>query len=537
MGIFRKIDLTIKIDKQPGIILAGLLLICIKYFWDYGSVADVSFVDEHGYLLNGIAFGSVRIYPESGPLYSLLYYLFHFSVADLPALQHTVTVVVSVACILSFFLLLNELEVPLSLSLFFTWCYLISPLFVPIFPKVGFLSNAIFFTSAIFFIGTDSRLKRAAIASMAFLFMTYIRPEFKLSLAISLLIVIFLLLSKRLEKRDMYSSPAIALVVLLVLLWAWLGNPFSDHSNRTYLAFGQHYALNKSKVQSLNSNPFVDWEDYNNKFFQGAKNIREAFKANPIEFEWHIYTNVRNYLWVISEYGTGVVWPRLFFGSVGKLSLLLFLLFFLPAIIKLMKRDFNFPTFFRQRIDVFLFCLLCWAPMIFGQLIVAPRHHTYAYQMMFPILIGAIVFYFRNKIVLSKLDFAISIVLIILFLIVTPSPAINPLIDHSRQSISIIEQLKSKGRTHMNVLDPIGACAEFTGLKSVTVKPSEKNEDFKVFIVKEKIDAVIVCPELTEDKRYLEDLTFKSFLRSPDQFGFTKNPDPISGKYFLYIKN
>jgi hypothetical protein len=539
MGTLGKAILIAKLSSRSWITFAALLLICAKYFWNFSNVADVSFVDEHGYLLNGINFNSTKPSPESGPIYSLLFYLFHFLVTDLPTLQHVVTVAVSVACVASFFLLLRELNVPLTLALFFTWCYLISPLFVPVFPKVGFLANAVFFVSAIFFIRTQSLLTKVSIASIAFLLMTYIRPESKLSLGISLLIVVFIFLIKTNQKRNLYSFLLTALVTLLAFLWMWLGNPFSDNSNRTYLAFGQHYALNKSKIQPLNSNPFVDWEDYNTKYFNGAKDIVEAVKTNPREFAWHIYTNFRNYLWVINEYGMGVVWPSLFFGSAGKFLPFIFLLFFLPPLFKFMKEsfDFNFLFYLKQRADVFLFCLLCWLPMVLGQLIVAPRHHTYAYQMMFPILVGATVFYFKSNTNWFRFDFEMSFLLAILLFIVTPIPFENHLIDHGRQNISVIERLRATGKANMQVLDPIGACAEFTGTGSVTIKPSEKKEDFDKFIMKQKIDVVIVCRELIGDKRYTEDPSFELFLVHPEQFGFAKKLPSISQQYFLYIKN
>lgn len=502
-------------------------------------MADVSFVDEHGYLLNGIAFDGTKPSPESGPLYSFLFYLFHFWVSDLPTLQHVVTVVVSVACVTSFFLLLKELNVPLSLALFFSWCYLISPLFVPVFPKVGFLANAVFFVSAIFFIRTHSLLKKAVVASIAFLLMTFIRPEFRLSLSISLLIVIFLLFLKTNRRRDLSSFTLITLVLPLMFLWWWLGSPFSDNSNRTYLAFGQHYAFNKSKSQPINSNPFVGWEDYNNKYFSGAKSIVEASKANPRELKWHVYTNLKNYLWIINEYGLGVVWPSLFFGSAGKLSILIVLIFFLPPLFKWVKEgsEFNFFSYLKQRADVLLFFSICWLPMVLGQLIVAPRYHTYAYQMMFPILVAGTVFYFKNRINWFRFDFEISAALIILFLAVTPTPSKNHLIDSSRRNTLLIEQLRATGKTNMHVLDPIGACAEFTGLASVSVKPGQKHESFDKFIARQQIDVVIVGRELTEDKRYLEDSVFKLFLIHPDQFGFTKSLPSEGQQYSLYIKN
>lgn len=439
--------------------ILGLIFIIIltaKFTHGYFELTDLSFLDEQGYLNSAFDFFNKAPAREYSPIYVGALALFIQFSSDPLVIQNTFHLVLTFSVVIAFYFLLLKMNVPVLVATIFSWLYLINPLQLPVSTKVQILASCLVFLILAFGFGIKNVMNKSFYFLFCFFILCYVRPEFKVALMLLAIITLVYFLYKNLknkwkfEVKDNYLNLSIVICLLFsgMIIWQW-GQPFSDNSNRTFLAFGQHFAFNLNQFHNIHPelNPFEYWEDYVLEYFGNVNSIQEALIANPKEFSFHIYQNVKLLAWITNEYGFGILWPFHQYFRIGKFSIILFLICFF-IIYKVYVKNIDLKKIPKSIIFDFVLLLLCYLPSLIGQLVVAPRFHTYNFQYPMVCLIALFfMFHFLNfdkesdeNINVKNLIFASVLFSFLLF--VTPSVSENSLVIKSRDQYSLLKKIK-----------------------------------------------------------------------------------------------
>src|SRR5262249_13002637 len=111
-------------------------------------------------------------------------------------------------------------------------------------------------------------------------------------------------------------GPARARAVAGAALVLVLGSPPLDGS-RSFIAFGQHYSVNRSKAGLRAGHPWHEWEAAVRADFGDVHSFGQALRSNPRAVLWHVGRNVSQ----LPEYLAAMLAVRLELSPHGTLGL------------------------------------------------------------------------------------------------------------------------------------------------------------------------------------------------------------------------
>ncbi|WP_005035613.1 hypothetical protein [Holophaga foetida] len=166
------------------------------------------------------------------------------------------------------------------------------------------------FTSALVMVAMGlairaKRLSSGLVAATALVgLLPFARPEMLVAFVVLFFSTLLALGVEALPIRK--ALPRAALAVLPFFLMCWIFRSPIDKP-RSFLAFGQHFALNLKESFGGDFDPFPDWEMVLKPIFGNAKSPRQAALNNPRAFAWHVKENLK----ATASTGVPALAPRL----------------------------------------------------------------------------------------------------------------------------------------------------------------------------------------------------------------------------------
>lgn len=544
------------IKVNPNYIYIVALLICyFKLIYNADAIFDISLVDEHGYLLNGIKH---KLAVEYAPLYSLWYYILCLFSVDNIQVMFLNFKLLTILFPLFIYWFLRKLKLDPALTFLLSFLLLISRLNFPIAPKVTTFMNI--FQVIILYISTkkdDKELRNIFIAFWLFI-SYYIRPEYKISFFLFFLYLIlnyvYQFYKGKTVKRIMQFS---FLIIAFILLSFFVGFPFSNQSGKQLLAFGQHFSTHYITWNNLQENPFTNYTYILEDAFGKISSPLQALFSNPALFMKHVLWNVRDYVWIFIHLIGSTFFPFQFF-SQSIFTCISFVLFIAGLVLyyfQYYKLQFE-KDIIKRKISEYGFILfvaiLLIIPNIISVLIVAPRYHYISLQLpVFTVLIVIAIDVFsasKNKLESKVKSILLPLFFSIIAVVLTPLPTQNELLIEAfgkRLNLVVVKELKDLHLNNNNTINSLNCDLIMFAynnvdnthyiVKQVGENNVVRNLNWNKFLKNYKCNFICVNQDILNFKSYKDDAEWQQFLVDYSSFGFVKIQTG-SGSYYLIKK-
>jgi hypothetical protein len=254
--------------------------------WHRELIADIHPCDETQYLANGVNLLKQGLpTPDWAPLYVAWYWLESLVVSDRLALYYVNWSALLFLNLCAAWLIVRRLQPSALVSVLVLAALAVAGAFeLPL--------NVTMLASALVGFGVAVAIRRTtwsgsfAAAAAFMLAGAYVRPE--LSVAFGVLAVVSIAASIA-ERKPWCAVPIAAAALALVLVGSPLGN-----GSRTFLAFGQHYAVNANAALPEGRqvhDPMTTWRRFVDADFGPVNTVGEAVRTAPATFMWHIGRN------------------------------------------------------------------------------------------------------------------------------------------------------------------------------------------------------------------------------------------------------
>jgi hypothetical protein len=519
-----------RLALADGWVLVLLVALVCKLTWDLSRVRDLEPSDEAVYMSQGFAIPQRGLpSPEGCPLYCLWYSLLSFLQPNPLRLFYFSATVLMALLTVGCYLLLRCAGGTRAVSLLTAFVALTSGL-MEVRPYPTYLVLVFLLFGTVLAIRVRRPAWSAAILALSLLLTGYTRSEYYTAFLLFCLFASGPLIwswLRRPERRWSLLAP-VAVVVLATGALGWsLGVPLSTGGGRSFIAFGQHYALNVVVAKKLPVNPWVHFVSIARDDFGDAQTFGEALRANPAAVLRHVSMNA------VSLPGAVVhlVAPSLelplrafwvvcgLFGAVALLGLaaLVSRLFF-------SKSDDPARRGLLLTLVTLAFVLV---PVLAAGLLLWPcEHYLMPLALFLLVLAGSsLPYWLKGHALWSALDSRPALLsLAALLLVVTPNRAHGWdvqrwLWKHPPQQTQPILWEPIATALHdlrltapVTLLDYAGdARAFYAGLPCSVVPVQEKTGDFREFLHQRNIGVVIIDPGLLSDICYRDDPSFKAF--------------------------
>ncbi len=541
--------------QRQGIFFFTILLVCcFRLTYGLYDVLDICLVDEHNYLLAGIR---RQLNIEYAPLYTSWYYLLSHVADNNTHLMFLNFKILTILFPVAMYWFLIKLRLEPLFAFLLAFLLLYSQFNLPMAPKVVIFMNLV---QIIILSLSASRLHKETrnILIAFFLFISYyIRPEYKISF---LLFFVFIILNyfyqfykgRKPEKPLLF----IFLIVVLTAISLGVGFPFKNQNGKQLLAFGSSYALNYVKWHHSSENAWSNWFHILKESFGNVSSPAEALRANPALFLKHVFSNIRDYIWIF----THLIIPTFIPVSLIKQSVfsVVLLLISTSGIIyyHYNKYTLQFNTFFqrlKKNCFVLSVCTLLLIPNALSILIITTRYHYISLELpAFATLIAILCITVsipkgeqKNIHILTYLSFFVAF----LFILITPLPAQNSLLKESFKDRHIIDKVNRLNELKLNDKDTIKSLncdiLLFTQYKSANTSYFDKfigfnnvtfNVGFYKFLNQHHFNFIVVDNDISNQRDYHTDKDWQDFLIRYDSLGFSK-VDAGDGSYYLIRKD
>jgi hypothetical protein len=266
-----------------------IALVCLKLSYAISARMDILFHDESLYLDKGNKFISNYLFMD-GFIYFAWYKLLSFFVTDTITLYYfNYTVLLSINPFL-IYILLRKMKQARFTSAVFSILFLISTVNVIAWPLIT--RFAIILGTFILIFSVKDKKNKYLVALLGFSLLVYTRPEYILSLLIfSIASIIYLLYRfSKSHKRVLVLGALLTLFLNIFILFA--KSPAS--TNRSVMAFGQHYGVHLYNKGKISEDPNTNWRKIMKKNFHTDQSIIQAFFCNPGEMINHVLANIRD---------------------------------------------------------------------------------------------------------------------------------------------------------------------------------------------------------------------------------------------------
>jgi hypothetical protein len=525
------------------VLLVLLALVC-KLTWDLSRVRDLEPSDEAVYMSLGLGI------PQHGlpgtdncPLYCLWYYLLSWLQPNPLRLFYFSASVLTALLTAGVYLLLRAAGGTRAVGLLAAFVLLASDL-VEIRPYPTYLVLVLL----LFGTALAARVRRpawsGAVLALALLFTGYTRSEYYTAFLLFCLLGGGLLVRtwlRRPEARRALLAP-VAVVALAAGALGWaVGVPFAAGGGRSFIAFGQHYALNVVVSKKLPVNPWVHFVAIVREDFGDARTFGEALRANPRAVLRHVSMNALALPGaLVRAAAPGLELPPRAFVVVC----ILFAAVALAGIIALGYRLFFHPPDDPARRGLLLAlatAAFALVPVLAAALLLWPcDHYLMPLAVFFFVLAGASLPSLPGcRALWETLDARPALlVLAALLLIAVPNRAhgwdVQRLLwKQPRQTRMILWEPIAAALHDLRITAPVtlldyagDARAFYAGLPCRVVAPQEKAGDFREFLRRRDIGVVVLDPGLLSDVCYRDDPTFKDFVAGKTADDFRLFPVP-----------
>ncbi|MDB5227523.1 MAG: hypothetical protein JWN78_1716 [Bacteroidota bacterium] len=541
-------------EKADYIYFITLLICCYKFTYHLYSYLDISLVDEHAYLWEGVTH---KMDIEYAPIYALWYYFLSFFTKNNIDLMFLNFSVLTILFTLTTFLCLRKLRINPALSFYLSFLMLICQFNLSMAPKVVILMNLL----QLLILALSARIRNVELRNIFiafFLFIAYyIRAEYKIGFFLFFIYILINYAYNFYKGRKLQNPVAfVILVVALIMISLFVGFPFKNQSGKEFLAFGSSFALNYVKWHHLPDNPWTSWFYLVREAFGNVTSPMQAMIANPELFFMHVFSNLRNYSWIFLHHITQVFIPWQFL-TQSVFSAILFVLLIAGSVLFYFKNyRLNFRiSSMKEKIKRFSFplfiCLILIIPNMISIMIITTRYHYISLELpVFTVLIAlcaSVVTVSKNDEIIhpSKLIFALYISFIVILL--TPFPSQNKLLAAAfkdRINVKIAEKInalplngKKINSLNCDLIIFTKYPAENTHyvLKSIGFNNVVKETPFNDYLKEHHFNFIGVDDDILNSRGYKNDPQWQHFITDYNSYGFVKM-QPDSNYYYLVSK-
>lgn len=533
------------------ILLVSLLIAGIKLVLNIDRVSDLRMFDETIYLASGLQLIEDGLPdPQWGPLYGVWYFLLSRLTSDPVNLHFFNQQVLPITIVIALYLYLRTLAVSPAISLAASGLFLISDI-LEIDPRPTHFALLILLITLIVATPTRTAIAYLSRLGIGVLLMSYVRPEYTLSVVLILAIAIYELIysfKTPVNRKRNFSEIGLFLLSAILLL-ILIGNPLAG--GRSWFAFSQHFSLNWAAWNHLTLNPWDHHVDWIPILFDGADNLAEAFGNSPVLFVRHILANLNRYL------NTSIAILFVSFQSFGWSSVFVDKLIFAEIVLLafVCRRIFQKRTRIIQNLDrkqwrrLTVTAAVLFLAIFPSAILIYPRSHYLIIQGAFLSIILAVLF--DASIATSprqhlRIDRAIAAGSILILL--TPNLAFGWCLAYDwcgiprhfgsvelphQNTVNFIRNLNIE--TPVKLLDADGGFATYLGDNYTGVLPWDKSRDRTIdeFLQNNKADAILVTPTLTGHPQFRGDRQFQDLLKNPRSRGFIEYLIPQTQFRFL----
>ena len=233
-----------------------ILLVCIKLSYAISEAMDILFHDESLYLDKGNKFISNYLFMD-GFIYFAWYKLLSFFVTDTITLYYFNYIVLLSINPFLIYILLRKMKQARFTSAVFSILFLISTVNVIAWPLITRFALAIILGTFILIFSVKDKKNKYLVALFGLCLLVYTRPEYILSLIIFSIVSIIYLLYRfsKSHKRVLVLGALLTLFLNIFILFT--KSPAS--TNRSVMAFGQHYGVHLYKKGKISEDPNTNW--------------------------------------------------------------------------------------------------------------------------------------------------------------------------------------------------------------------------------------------------------------------------------------
>ncbi|MBF0320570.1 MAG: hypothetical protein HQL01_12285 [Nitrospirae bacterium] len=511
------------------VIIAAIFIAGVKLTYGLERFLDIGLYDESVYLYKGVMLGSLGVSaPDGGPLYRIWYWFLSLFVKDNIKLYYLNYRIMAIVPTILFYILMRTYRTPIAVSLGVTFFYLISIGNLSVWPKPSHFAIAM--AVALFTIKKHiaSESRSALFLAGGTLLMSYARPEFFLSYVLFLgFYIVYIISERRVLAWRKELAALICLVLVSLVLLCSLGVPVSG-TNRSWMAFGQHFSLNVSHWEKTDVNVWTNWEAIVAKPFGNAHSIAGALMNNPSAFIKHVAYNIielKSTFFGVFFMHFNILLPTrtgakfIMEGYLLAALLAWFSVYYRKRLLKNFRDNFS-----KDSKTMMLFSSFLCLPPLVSLVVIYPRYHYALIVGVFAAFVAAVALSARDSVALQK-NTVISYA--VLFILLTPYSGPNPYFSYSSKGpLQNVETIKFIGTLNIsgtvNMLEAEGGFAYYLGRNYNWITEWGKSVGFYQFLKDNGINMIVLSDTLNNDSRFAGDSQWLEFLSNVQNFGFVK---------------
>jgi len=553
--------------KYDLILLLFLVIIGVKYIFNVSGYTDITLWDESRYLDQGLNLFKKGL-PDVNwsPLYAIHYYILSIYQHDAIKLYYLNYIVMTVMMPISSYIYFRAFDIGKLPAFLFSIILLISQANYDMCPKASLFALYIIFFSAAIIRYSNKTEYKLLFACVSLFILSFARPEFMISFILMLTIfAMYSTISGFKYKKYTSLKMCLGLLILIIISYLAIGLPiiskegersylaFGQHFSRnmtkltgseiddpwtqmskgverSYLAFGQHFSLNMTVLEGKEINlrididPWTHWEKITREFFGSAKTIREALINNPSAFFEHVKCNINSIPRVLLDlikYQYNISWQR----QVG-ISLVIILLL-CPIIILSYANIVLSIKNIKQNTVLLAFMLSSTIPSIISAILIYPETH-YLLPLFVIILTFIVVIISSITYEPDKLKLYISYG--ILFIFVVPCLSDYQPTQPYLENKNVLQVIRNLNLTKpVNLLEIDGGYNIYLTPNFHWFYPNDPSDtDFDTFLLDKKINMIVFSYKLLNYYKYktpenkTPDNKMLHFISHYPEYGFSK---------------
>jgi len=518
-----------------------LLLSGIVYVYGIEHFLDILGNDESMYLYGGNSFPLNFPNSEYSPLYTLWYYFLNLLQPDTIRLYYLNYILMTVLPSLFIYIFLRINKAEMIISFFFSLIFLLSYSNFPTWPKVSHFALLSLLSGLIISSLLTDKKHKVLVFTICLLLTSFIRPEFFLSFIIVSIILAAMYSIEWFNHYNLRSVLPLIIAALVCLAFLYVFGLPAGSGERSFQAFGQHYARNWVKWYNDPRDPYYNYIIILKEDFGNVNTITGAILKNPSAISRHVIENISNLPGEI-KYMFLNSYP---IGYPGKLSLIaaimVLIISFIPSlrfrvkfnykiILNRVSENFRYLRFF------FLVVLIAITPLIMSSIFIFPRRH----YLLFPgviLILMLITIFFRNAFVFQKKHVYVKLIYVCILPLILVRPLSSLLNEPKPENLSAIRYLRSlEIKEPVNILETWGIYSIYESKNYNRIPDYNKDKLFNEYLKDWSINMIVVSDRLLIDTRFSTDPEWLYFINNPEEFGFVTIIIPDTKGIKLLVK-
>lgn len=514
----------------------------LVYLYSINSFLDILGNDESMYLYWGITFPKDFPIPEYSPLYIIWYKMLYQLQRDTILLYFLNYKAMSIlpSLLIYVFLRINRLRI--LISFFCSILFLISFANFPTWPKVNHFVLIIILSGLIISSLRENVKYKSIILTLCMLLASFVRPEFFISFIIASIIITVIYVREFLKIPRFESIKTLLFTYIIsVILLIILGFP-AGSGNRTFDAFGQHYARNWVQTHNDPRDPYYNYKAILENDFGKVNSFSQAVMKNPYAIANHIFLNSKGILQEVRIMFL-MFYPYGYPSDAAKIIvvLILFLLLLFLLIKGMLRKPDKYLIQVKENFRYFRFNYIIFftivIPGIVSVLLIYPRRHYLLVLVLITILmIVATLFRYTDSSNIRYKYFSCLLALLISVVLIRP---LNSIVKNSDQdnlkALRYMQTLNTNER--VKILEAWGIYSIYLGKNYKRVPEYHKDIPFLSYLEKWSINMIVVSERIMNDTRFYNDPEWIEFIKNPSEYGFVSVEIPDVKEIKLLVKN